>query len=187
MNAFDNLRPISSAQVQARAGEVIRSDVLKYLPESLPGHVLRYGHRIAGAAAIALTTRTSWSGSWYGSGLSSMALITLKMAVFAPIPRASAVIATIENPGFFNRKRIDWRTSCAKWLMSKEYALMTQKVCRFYPGFALPRFGAPAKPPHPYAECRRYACASLSARHQRLLKQNGDLRAIRENVQQSIQ
>ena len=45
-------------------------------------------------------TCTSLAGSAYGSGRSSTALTTLKMAVVAPMPSASVPIAVIANPGF---------------------------------------------------------------------------------------
>src|SRR3982074_1989332 len=40
------------------------------------------------------------SASGYGSGRSRTALTMLKIAVFAPIPSASVMIATAENAGF---------------------------------------------------------------------------------------
>jgi hypothetical protein len=43
--------------------------------------------------------RTRRSASVYGSGRSSTALTTLKMAVLAPMPRARVRTATIANPG----------------------------------------------------------------------------------------
>ena len=44
-------------------------------------------------------TRTSSSGFGCGRGLRSMACTTEKMAVFAPMPRASVPIATAAKPG----------------------------------------------------------------------------------------
>jgi len=44
-------------------------------------------------------TLTSWSGSGNGSGASSVAYTMLKMAVFGPMPRASARTAAAESPG----------------------------------------------------------------------------------------
>ena len=41
----------------------------------------------------------SRSGSGYGSGLSSSALTTLKMAVLAPMPMASETTITSDNAG----------------------------------------------------------------------------------------
>ena len=46
-------------------------------------------------------TRTSWSGFLNGSGRSRIALTTLKMAVFAPMPSASASTAMAVNAGLF--------------------------------------------------------------------------------------
>jgi hypothetical protein len=40
-----------------------------------------------------------FSGDSYGSGLSTTVLITLKMAVFAPIPNASVRIETMVKVG----------------------------------------------------------------------------------------
>src|SRR5437016_7101525 len=47
------------------------------------------------------------SDSRYGSALSNTALTTLKIAVFAPMPRASVSTATAVKPGFFS----NWRTA----------------------------------------------------------------------------
>ncbi len=41
---------------------------------------------------------TSRSSSGYGSGRNNIVFTTLKMAVFAPIPSASATIATTVTP-----------------------------------------------------------------------------------------
>jgi hypothetical protein len=48
---------------------------------------------------------TRRSGSGNGSGLSSVSLMTLKMVVLAPMPRASVRIATIVKPGLRFRFR----------------------------------------------------------------------------------
>src|SRR6266478_7481538 len=48
---------------------------------------------------------TSRSGSLKGNGRSNTPLTTLKMAVFAPMPRASVSTATAVKPGFFS----NWR------------------------------------------------------------------------------
>src|SRR5215211_1106390 len=45
------------------------------------------------------------SASGYGSGRRRTALTMLKMAVFAPIPRASVTIATAAKPGFLRNCR----------------------------------------------------------------------------------
>ena len=50
-------------------------------------------------------TITIRSGSLNGNGRNSVALTTLKIAVFAPIPSASVNTATRENPGRFNSVR----------------------------------------------------------------------------------
>jgi hypothetical protein len=44
-------------------------------------------------------------GSGYASGRRSTPFTTLKMAVFAPMPSASASIATAVKPGFFRNVR----------------------------------------------------------------------------------
>src|SRR4029453_10908911 len=44
-------------------------------------------------------TLTSWSGFEYGSGANTVAYTMLKIAVFGPIPRASATTAAAESPG----------------------------------------------------------------------------------------
>jgi hypothetical protein len=56
-------------------------------------------------------TRTSCSGFGNGSGRSSTASTTLKMAVFAPMPKASVKTTTAVNPGFFQSIRSPYRTS----------------------------------------------------------------------------
>ena len=48
---------------------------------------------------------TRCSGSGYGSGLSNTPLTTLKIAVFAPMPRASVKIASNVKPGCFRNIR----------------------------------------------------------------------------------
>jgi hypothetical protein len=50
---------------------------------------------------IVVATTTSRSASSYGNGRNNAALITVKIAVFAPTPSASVRIATKVNPGFF--------------------------------------------------------------------------------------
>src|SRR5206468_2219225 len=47
----------------------------------------------------------SRDASSYGSWFSSTALITLKMAVFVPMPRTSVSIATVVNVGWRTRER----------------------------------------------------------------------------------
>src|SRR5579884_887946 len=44
-----------------------------------------------------------------GSGLSSTAFTTLKIAVLAPMPRVRIMSADSANPGLFRRARSDWR------------------------------------------------------------------------------
>src|SRR5437016_12312887 len=51
-------------------------------------------------------TNASRFGSLNGGGRSSTALITLKMAVLAPMPSASVSTATVAKPGFLNSWRI---------------------------------------------------------------------------------
>ena len=53
--------------------------------------------------------------SLYGSGRSSTAFTTLKMAVLAPMPSASASTATAVNPGFLASTRPAKRTSCHRF------------------------------------------------------------------------
>src|SRR5258705_3877112 len=56
-------------------------------------------------------TRIIRSESGNGSGRTRTRSMTEKIAVLAPIPRASARIATIVNPGLLIRTRNEWRTS----------------------------------------------------------------------------
>lgn len=46
------------------------------------------------------------SGSGYGNGLSSSVLVTLKMAVLAPIPWASETTTNDVGPGVYTKDRI---------------------------------------------------------------------------------
>jgi hypothetical protein len=48
---------------------------------------------------------TSLSGEANGSALSSTALTTLKIAVFAPMPRARVIAVIKVKPGFFRNIR----------------------------------------------------------------------------------
>jgi hypothetical protein len=57
--------------------------------------------------------KTSRVGSWYGSGRRTTALMTLKIAVFTPMPTASVRIATAANPGERHRLRRAYLVSCA--------------------------------------------------------------------------
>jgi hypothetical protein len=54
---------------------------------------------------FATVTRTRRSGSGYGSGLKSTEFTTEKIAVFAPMPSASASTATAVKPGRFHNTR----------------------------------------------------------------------------------
>ena len=54
---------------------------------------------------------TSRSGAGNGSGRSRTALTTEKMAVLAPMPSASATMATAANPGAFHSARAPYLMS----------------------------------------------------------------------------
>src|SRR5439155_23747433 len=58
-----------------------------------------------------VTNTSSLSGSRNGSGRSTTARTTLKIAVFAPTPSASVRVATAAKPGFLRRRRSPRRTS----------------------------------------------------------------------------
>src|SRR5215469_9995281 len=47
-------------------------------------------------------------------GRSRSVFTTLKIAVFAPIPRARVIMATMAKPGLWHRVRTPYRTSCQK-------------------------------------------------------------------------
>ena len=51
------------------------------------------------------STSTMRDGSENGSGRNSTPFTTVKIAVFAPIPRPSVTMATAANPAFFVRTR----------------------------------------------------------------------------------
>ncbi len=57
-------------------------------------------------------TITRRSGSGYGNDLSNTEFTTEKMAVVAPIANASVTTAIDVKPGFFQRTRMPYRTSC---------------------------------------------------------------------------
>src|SRR6185503_8687829 len=59
-------------------------------------------------------TATKDSGLENGSGRKRVALMTLNMAVFAPMPSASVSTATAVKPGFFS----SWRKANLKSFMS---------------------------------------------------------------------
>src|SRR5216684_3195251 len=67
-------------------------------------------------------TMTSWSGFGYGMGERRVAWTTLKMAVFAPIPRMSARRATDVKPGFLPSNRSPKRTLRPKFAMLVPHA-----------------------------------------------------------------
>ena len=52
-----------------------------------------------------LNTRTSWSGCANGSGRRSTASSTLNIAVVAPIPSASVIVAMVVKPGALRNER----------------------------------------------------------------------------------
>jgi hypothetical protein len=59
-----------------------------------------------------LHTITRRSGASYGSGVSSTALTTLKIADVAPIPSDSVTSAAAAKPGLFHNQRSALATSC---------------------------------------------------------------------------
>src|SRR5207244_11755522 len=69
-------------------------------------------------------TRTRLSGLGNGSALRSVAFITLKMVVLAPIPRASVRTAMLVNPGFFRseERRVgkECRSRCGRQYEKKK-------------------------------------------------------------------
>ena len=60
---------------------------------------------IAAEVSVRFPSLTRRPESGKGSGFRSMALTTLKIIVFAPIPRASVTTATAVNPGFLINSR----------------------------------------------------------------------------------
>src|SRR5437879_8605352 len=70
-------------------------------------------------------------GLWYGSGRSRTPLTKLKIAVFAPMPRARVRTATVVNPGDLLSMRTAKRRSCQR---SEEHTSELQSplylVCR---------------------------------------------------------
>lgn len=63
-------------------------------------------------STVRLPMWTSLSGWGNGNGRSMTALMTLKMAVFAPMPSASVNSATAVNPGLRASMRMPYFTSC---------------------------------------------------------------------------
>jgi hypothetical protein len=76
----------------------------------------RQSRKFAGATGFqpSCSTVTSRDGSRYGSGRSSTALTTEKIAVFAPMPSASVSTATAVKPGFLRIVRTPNLTSCIR-------------------------------------------------------------------------
>ena len=66
---------------------------------------------ISGTCSDHSVRKTRRSASGYGSGRSRIALMTLKIAVLAPIPSASVATATSVKPGEFRSVRAANRTS----------------------------------------------------------------------------
>src|SRR6266446_7290373 len=64
---------------------------------------------------LSVHSSTMPSGSGYGSAFSNTPLITLKMAVFAPMPSASVSTATAVKPGFFS----NWRKANLRSFMAQ--------------------------------------------------------------------
>src|ERR1035437_6809519 len=61
---------------------------------------------------------TSRLGSGYGSGLRRTAFRMLKIAVLAPMPRASVKRAAPEKPGFFRSERSTYRRSASRDMLN---------------------------------------------------------------------
>src|SRR5580704_1342062 len=64
-----------------------------------------------------------------GSGLRNTALVSVKIAVFAPIPRASESTAAATNPGLAAKVRKAYFTSCARFSILIRYPNVEPKVC----------------------------------------------------------
>ena len=99
VNAVDQLRPVSR-DVESRSREIVRRHILE--DRSLPLPLLELRNRRARRRSPADDVSricTIRSASGYPSGFSSTAFTTVKIAVFAPMPRASADTAAIVNPG----------------------------------------------------------------------------------------
>src|SRR4029453_3127242 len=71
-------------------------------------------------------TNTSRDGSRYGSGLGGTQRMTLKMAVFAPMPSARVRTAVAVNPGLLHNARTAYHESCRKSLH------MLARLCSLY-------------------------------------------------------
>ena len=69
--------------------------------------------------------QTSSSESGNGSGLRSAPLITEKIAVFAPIPRARVRTPVVANPGFLNNPRAAIRSSLSHSAMTSTPPLVS--------------------------------------------------------------
>src|SRR5262245_12573060 len=90
------------------------------------------GAAIGACGKLVLTIRfqiiTRRSGSRYGSGRSSTASMTLKIAVVAPIPSARVRSATVVNPGLRRSVRTPYVMSCQSVVMaeSSRWPLLSQ-------------------------------------------------------------
>ena len=81
------------------------------------------------------------------TGVSSTPLMRLKIAVFAPMPRASVETAVRTKPGFLLRLRTANRTSWTKRSMMLN--LRTSRQCSFTCSI----------PPNSSRTCRRASCS----------------------------
>ena len=73
--------------------------------------------------ALLSHTKTRLPESLYGSARNRTALVTLKIAALAPIPKLRTRIATAVEPGLFKNVRRAYRKSCVSALISQQSAL----------------------------------------------------------------
>ena len=102
---FDALRLIEAEQraaIPSRDRHLGEGLVLVADVDVLPGDGQSWGILMPGERSQRIASR---SGSGYGSGLSSSALTTLKMAVLAPMPSASDATMTKVRPRVLVRVR----------------------------------------------------------------------------------
>src|SRR5207302_3797525 len=106
------------ATLQTRPSVVVRSASSVHSSAFIPP--MRIARWLLDSAAGTFSNgRTTRSGCAYGSGRSSTAFTTLKIAVVAPMPRASVRIAAAANPGAPRNVRTAYRRS---WLSASSIA-----------------------------------------------------------------
>ena len=131
VNPLHLLGTVAAGEIDARARKIVRGDGLKHLRLLAPDDEFRNRYRITVPLREMAHERTSRSGCGYESGCSSTVLTTEKIAVFAPMPSASATIAVSANAGLRHRMRTAYCTSLIKCSMKFPLAMRRRSLDGF--------------------------------------------------------